>query len=242
MPDLRIAHAVGNSADPVTGKSTVAFAKSTRKWPILLWASAVERFIYAVEAYSVTSRTSRAKWQGMWTPLMETPIELKRSLPRIVLEFADRRLVVLYALAIYGPLLYLGSIDNLYVWDAIGPPTLGPILAAVYLTFRPMNPYDWAWVERRTSEARSDDPVAQRLLRLLRSNTARKIVWTTALVTSVALCFFAYLASVVVSSGSQSRNSDLFNNSLYSGLWALLSSSVIYHFLLRWAFREWQSA
>jgi hypothetical protein len=84
--------------------------------------------------------------------------------------------------------------------------------------------------------------VAQRLLRLLRSNKARKIVWTTALVTSVALFSFAYLVSVVVSSGSQSRNSDLFNNLLYSGLWALLSSSVVYHFLLRWAFREWRSA
>jgi hypothetical protein len=172
---------------------------------------------------------------------VQIPIELKESLPRVVLEFANRWLVVFFALAVYGPLLYLDSTD-LYVWDAIGPPALGPILAAVYLTFRPMNPYDAAWVERRTSEVRSDDPVAQRLLRLLRSNKARKIVWTTALVTSVALCSFAYLVSVVVSSGSQSRNSDLFNNLLYSGLWAVLSLSVIYHFLLRWAFREWRSA
>jgi hypothetical protein len=172
---------------------------------------------------------------------MQIPSELKESVPRIVLEFADRRLVVFFALAVYGPLLYLDSTD-LYVWDAIGPPALGPLLAAVFLSFRPMNPYDWAWVERRTSEARSDDPVAQRLLRLLRSNKARKIAWTTALVTSVALCSFAYFVSVVVSSRSQSRDSDLFNNLLYSGLWALLSSYVIYHFQLRWVFREWRSA
>jgi len=171
---------------------------------------------------------------------MQTPIELKQSLPQLVLEFADRRVVVFFALAIYGPLLY-SDITHFYVWDAIGPPALGPILAALYLTFRPMNPYDWAWVERRSSKALSDDRVAQRLLRLLRSNTARKVVWTTALVMSVALFSIVYLGSVVFSSGSRSRHSDFFSNLVYSCIWAVLSLSVIYYRLLRWAFREWRS-
>jgi hypothetical protein len=157
-------------------------------------------------------------------------------------EFADSRFMLIIGCAVYAPLVYAFA-KFPYGWERFVPPVTGPVIAALFLTIHPLNPYQslYASLERIDTDSVKHDAAAQRLARMLRSRRANRSVWQTAAVTSLTFFVLVVLTSRLVSP-PLSWNIRFESIAGYSGLWAILSLVLLYHRLLRWVFREWSSA
>ena len=174
---------------------------------------------------------------------MEFPEELRRSVPRMIRELADRRFIAVVLLA-YAPLLYRHTTDP-SGWQTLIPCVAGPLLAALFLTLRPLNPYEslFAELEGKTWESMNDDPAAQRFVMLLGSGDAKRLTWKTGTLSSAAFSLIVWLGSTFVeTSKSWDHGRKTYEAVLIlSLLWALLSAPLLYYALLRWVLRQWAS-
>jgi len=184
-------------------------------------------------------RPGRSKFT--WRQRMLIPKELKRYLPRFEQELVDRRQMIGLGVVLCGISVYLFSrFPN--GWVRLIPPAAGPIVVAVFLTIRPWNPYGslYASLAGISSETVKDDPAAQRLLTLLRSADARRVVWRTAVLTSLSLLSLVWLGATLTDAPS-SWDVPYFGLAVFVVVQALLSGHLFLHCLLRWALQAWRS-
>jgi hypothetical protein len=117
---------------------------------------------------------------------------------------------------------------------------LGSLLASLTLVLQPLNPYRnfFAILEGRNLDDAKSDPGAQRLLMILRSKKAKFI---SLLIGCVLATVLSVLMISIMHFQSQPFTAevvpvDLVFNTF--GFW-VASLGVHFHFLLVWAFREW---
>jgi hypothetical protein len=168
--------------------------------------------------------------QRLW---MLIPDDLKRYLPRFEQELADRRQMIFPGIVLYGVAVYVASMSP-NGWERVVPPGVGPIVAAIFLTLRPWNPYNsfYASLAGISSETVENDRAAQRLLALLRSAAAKRVIWRTAALTSASFLLGVWSCSVFTGSPSSwaVRYVDVIG---FVFVQALLSLGPLYHYLLR---------
>lgn len=171
---------------------------------------------------------------------MLIPGDLKRYLPRFEQELADRRRMIDPGIVLYGVSVYVASVSS-NGWERVIPPGVGPIVGAVFLTLRPWNPYKslYASLAGISPETVKKDGAAQRLLGLLESAEAKRVLWRTATLASASFLLGVWFCSVFTGSPS-SWAIRYFVVLFFVFFQALLSLGLYYHFLLRWAIRVWR--
>ena len=171
---------------------------------------------------------------------MTVPVELRRNLPRIQQEMADPRVILPIGVFVFGGLIYASS-KYPNGWLRILPPALGPFATAAFFTLRPWNPYDIRFPRRTNRAARvlETDPSAKRLLSNLHSADALKVIWKTAVITSLSFVSLILIGSTLTAP-PRSWEIPVFELLVYVWLWATLSTLIFCNRLLMWAFRSWQ--
>ena len=167
--------------------------------------------------------------------------ESKRSLPRLIQEFADRKVafglfIFLYVVVSFG----LAKQSNLWLYFL--PAILGAVLATLVYTLVPYNPYQnlFARKEGKAELEIENDPAVQRMLTLLRSKPARIVAMRTGLYTIVGLC----LPMLIVILFNSKRPSEEFGLeqvswlAIFTWFFLIISIGIQIHFLLRWSIKR----
>ena len=164
---------------------------------------------------------------------------VRTRIPRMFVEFADRRVAAVY-IAFGAAPLYLTLLSNngyvLLLADAVGP-----LLAICFLLIRPPNPYRSLYARFGGLENANvrEDAVAAEVVVLLASRKARKLIVRTGLGCSIML--FAVTSSVAYLRWAHLNWAlepwPFTIMCLFWGLWAL---GPQYHVLMRWVLCELQ--
>lgn len=169
-----------------------------------------------------------------------TTRDLRRNVPRMFLELADRKVAAAYLLFGLAPLYLTLLSGNGFVLIAAGP--IGPLLTVGFLLIRPPNPYKSLYARLANLEdadARAGRTPA-RLVTLLRSREAKILVVRTGMGCSIAVIILmvsmAYLRRSAID-----WSLDPWPMTMISLLWALWSLALQYHFLMRWVLRRWHA-
>lgn len=119
------------------------------------------------------------------------PVPLRKKIPSAVLMFLEQRVfwtifgVCLSAFFLYGPFVGIGDHNG---FNYFINPVIGPLVSALYYSFKPFNPYygpaaKWAGMVGKDLV----DEDARRLVGVFRSGAARRMVWMTMIKISTLL-------------------------------------------------------
>jgi Flp pilus assembly pilin Flp len=171
---------------------------------------------------------------------MRFPRELRRTVPPLVQEFADYRVVAFIVTTMAGIWLY-GATGLKNGWERYLPPIVGSLGMTLFFLLRPWNPYKSYWARRRgCGESHvENDLAAQRLIRVMRSKGATRVALLAGLGTT------AILAAVTLVIGSLRTPPARWTVAidkilLASFVWACIAGYPIMYFLLRWSIQEWR--
>jgi hypothetical protein len=173
---------------------------------------------------------------------MFVPKDLKRSLPRFIQEFVDRKVAFgifafLYVVVAYG----LAKQSNL--WLFFLPTSIGPLLGGLVYVFVPYDPYRNLFARKQgiTEPEVQNDPAAQHLLALLRSNEARCVVIRTSILSALIFCLAIALIALLSSRplGGNFGLDQISWLAISTWFFWMLSLGVQVHFLLRWAIQKY---
>jgi hypothetical protein len=166
---------------------------------------------------------------------MDIPRDLAAISPKYFVELGDRRIVAFMAIIAYVGVYAFATGPN--GWVRVLPPVLGPILAALFLTARPWDPYKSIDVSK--SDPIIVDPRTERLRSLLRSIDALRIVWRAAAVSTIVLGSLAFLTATLAENPRSwdFKPSEVLIPSVCLGVFAL---GWMNHCLLVWLVRIWR--
>jgi hypothetical protein len=171
---------------------------------------------------------------------VKIPRELRRSIPPVVQELADWRIVSFVVAVMLVPCLY-GSPRFPNGWIRYLPAFIGPLLTTAVFFVRLWNPYKSYFAKRNGygEEDVKDDPAAQRLIQLTRSRAARLLVLRTGLITTLALSTLAFILAGLQAPAS---NWDFSPARIFlaSLLWAGVAGWVVMFDLMRWSIAMWK--
>ena len=173
---------------------------------------------------------------------MQMPRELKRQVPSLVQEIAEGRALASMCLIIYGILFVKVLLNDPNGWVTITAPALGPLCAAVYLSVRPLNPFENLHAVREGISERKalSDPAARWLLAFLRSPQATKATWRAAARLSCELLLLAVAGSLVV---GRTRDWTLEVSNLIGTvfLWTFFGFYALVRAVMQHAFRSYSA-
>jgi hypothetical protein len=137
-------------------------------------------------------------------------------------------------------LLFLIRLHN--GWLYLVPSVMGPILGAVFLMIRPLNPYRslFADLEGKDEEHIQSDPAAVRMMTLLGSRRAKRVLISSGTLSAVLLCIISWGISVVVDR-PLNWTFDVGAVVTVTVIFAIFSLGPHCYFLLRWVFRSWNT-
>lgn len=165
----------------------------------------------------------------------DIPRDLAAVCPKYFVELGSRRVVgFMIPIAYIGVYAFATALNG---WVRLLPTLLGPIMAGIFLTVSPWDPYKSMYVSK--SDPIIADPRAAQVRMRLRSNAARRIVWKAAALSTVVLAFFVFVTSVLAKP-PRSWDFNFGEVLIASGILGMFSMGWMFHSLLHWLVRAWR--
>lgn len=171
--------------------------------------------------------------------------ELSNHVPRYFLELGDkanRTTLLGLGLCVFGGLCFgLAGFSSVFV--RFLPPIVGPLISALFFSLIPLNPYRGLFAEREgwDTEKLANDRIAQKLLLLLRSASARKVCLQCGAATAILLGSLT-LAFSILRGTATSIGVDHYPAIVFALLFVLLTINAHISVLMSWAIRTWGNA
>ena len=153
-------------------------------------------------------------------------------------EWASRRVITLFCSIVFS-LVFFGLTRMSNGWLYLVPAIVGPLLGALFVLLRPLNPYEslFANLEHMNREDKRSDWPGNRLVEVLASGAAKRLAIRTGVMTSLVLGGVAFGISWL--SKNVAWSLDVGAVAVVTVVFAIFSLGIQYHVLLRWAFRSW---
>lgn len=161
-----------------------------------------------------------------------------RFLPQAIEDMTDLRRV--------GPVLLLGIAALIYVlawlhngWSYLVPSAIGPLLTSLFFAWRPLlfiPPFTRR--EEITREPTVFVDAASQFIELVKSRRAKRVLLLTGASTSTSLCAAIWVI-LLLRGESLEWTFNIGSLLAVTFLFALWSTTLHYHVLLRWVSRSW---
>ena len=111
----------------------------------------------------------------------------------------------------------------------------------LFLLLRPLNPFQgrYAYLGGMEWKRMSGNPVAKRIVTLLASKPARRVVLNTGILTSISFLGIT-LTLLAIRVAPRTWQPWYFDVVAFSFLWGGVSLLIFFHVLMRWLLRVWE--